>query len=57
MSTKIHNGYYIDKCSLDDLQTFSMSIRAMMLPVFEKLYATKVLKEAIELVNHKYLML
>lgn len=52
MSTKIFNGYYIDKCSLYDLQSLSMNIRTQMEPVFERLYATKVLEIAISIADY-----
>jgi len=56
MSTKIYNGYYLNKCSLDKLQAFCMRIRDRMEPVFEMLYASKVMKEAVDIIDEGALL-
>lgn len=56
MSTKIYNGYYLNKCSLDRLQAFCMRIRDRMEPVFEMLYASKVMKEAVDIIDEGALL-
>jgi len=43
MSTKIFNGYYIDSCTLQELQAFSMSLRSQIKTKVEELYAKKLL--------------
>ncbi len=46
MSTKIFNGYYLDVCSLQELQTFSMFLRAKIKTKSEEIYAKKLLELA-----------
>lgn len=44
MSTKIFNGYYIDLCTLQELQDFSMLLREKIIGKIERLYAKKLLE-------------
>jgi len=56
VSTKIYNGYRIDKCSLSELQAFCMRLRDRMEQVYEMLYASKVMKEAVDIIDEGALL-
>jgi hypothetical protein len=55
MSTKIYNGYYLDKCSLDELQSFTMSLRSNICELQKKLYATQFLADLTSIIDSKAL--
>lgn len=44
MSTKIFNGYYLSLCTLQELHSFSMSLRSKIKTKMEELYAKKLLE-------------
>lgn len=54
MSTKIFNGYYIDSCSLQELQAFSMLLRAKMKNKLEELYIKTLLRLSTYYYDKKY---
>lgn len=54
MSTKLFNGYYIDLCTLQELQDFSMRLRAEMKSKLEELYAKKLLELSTYYHDKKY---
>lgn len=56
VSTKIYNGYRLDKCSLGELQAFCMRLRDRMEPVYEMLYASKVMREAVDIADEGALL-
>ncbi len=55
MSTKIHNGYYIDKCTLEGLHELCRLLRREMENERVRLYATRLMSTAVRIMDAAHL--